>query len=271
MIHSSVLSVGTHAATSGVSVDGSSTAIGLVDLSISFGALRVVEGVNLTIRRGERRLLLGPNGAGKTTLLNLIAGDLRATRGRISLLGQDVTAKPTHARARMGVGRTYQILTPFRDKTLLHNVLMSLTGGQTTRSAERLSPWKRFGGSALEADARAVLARVDLEVRAETPVHACSYGELRRLEIAMALAQQPSILLLDEPLAGLSGAERVGVAELLSHLPKTLTIVMVEHDMDVALAYAESITVLQSGRVVVDGDKHSVLADPRTQEIYLAH
>ncbi|WER47837.1 ABC transporter ATP-binding protein [Cupriavidus sp. WKF15] len=269
MIHSAVLPVATRAAASGVSVDGSSTAIGLVDLSISFGALRVVDGVSLTIRRGERRLLLGPNGAGKTTLLNLIAGDLRATRGRISLLGQDVTAKPTHARARMGLGRTYQILTPFRDKTLLQNVLMSLTGKSTT--PDRLSPWKRFGGSALEAEARAVLARVDLEVRAETPVHACSYGELRRLEIAMALAQQPSILLLDEPLAGLSGAERVGVAELLSHLPKALTIVMVEHDMDVALSFAESITVLQSGRVVVDGDKRSVLADPRTQEIYLGH
>ncbi|KAF7961795.1 ABC transporter ATP-binding protein [Cupriavidus sp. UYMU48A] len=254
-----------------MSAGDSSTVIGLADLSISFGALRVVDGVNLTIRQGERRLLLGPNGAGKTTLLNLVAGDLCPTRGSISLFGNDVTAKPTHARARMGVGRTYQILTPFRDKTLLHNVLMSLTGTPASRSTVRLSPWSRFGGAELEAEARAVLARVDLELRAETPVHACSYGELRRLEIAMALAQQPRILLLDEPLAGLSGAERVRVAELLSHLPKALTIVMVEHDMDVALAFAESITVLQSGRVVVDGDKHSVLADPRTQEIYLAH
>ncbi|QYY33907.1 MULTISPECIES: ABC transporter ATP-binding protein [Cupriavidus] len=250
---------------------GSSIAIGLADLSISFGALRVVDGVNLTIQRGERRLLLGPNGAGKTTLLNLVAGDLCATRGSIALFGEDVTAKPTYARARMGVGRTYQILTPFRDKTLLHNVLMSLTGAPTAGSAATLSPWRRFGGSALEAEARAVLARVALDVRADTPVHACSYGELRRLEIAMSLAQQPSILLLDEPLAGLSGAERVGVAELLANLPRDLTIVMVEHDMDVALAFAESITVLQSGRVVVDGDKRSVLADPRTQEIYLAH
>ncbi|RQS21361.1 ABC transporter ATP-binding protein [Burkholderia sp. Bp8998] len=236
-------------------------------LGIQFGGLKVVDGVDLSIASGERRLLLGPNGAGKTTLFNLIAGDLRATAGTIKLFGEDVTAEPTTSRARLGLARTYQIITLFREATLLRNVQLALTAG----TRRRWNPWRSFDDASLASRAHHVLAQVELDTKAHAVVANCSYGEMRRLEIALALAQSPRILLLDEPLAGLSGPERKRVGELLHALPRELTIVMIEHDMDVALAYAGTVTVLQGGRVVVDGEKQAVLDDPRTQEIYLGH
>jgi branched-chain amino acid transport system ATP-binding protein len=236
-------------------------------IGIQFGGLKVVDGVELSIKAGERRLLLGPNGAGKTTLFNLIAGDLRATSGSLMLFGDDATAESTAQRARRGLARTYQIITLFRHQTLLRNVQLALMG----RLPRRWSGWSSFSNASLDREALSVLEQVELEDKAQAVVTHCSYGEMRRLEIALALAQRPRVLLLDEPLAGLSGPERTRVGALLDSLPKDLTVVMIEHDMDVALAFAETITVLQNGRVVVDGDKQSVLADPRTREIYLGH
>lgn len=243
------------------------TALDVRDLRKSFGGLNVIQGVSFTVQPGERRLLLGPNGAGKTTLFNLIAGDMRATSGQILLRGQDVSRLPTFRRAARGIGRTFQILTLFGRESVIGNVAMALLG---TRR-QRWRPWGAVAADAsLRREAMEVLARVELDNLADRPVQETSYGEKRRLEIAMALAQAPDVLLLDEPLAGLSKEERKTVSALLQGLPRDLTIVMIEHDMDVALAFAERIALLQHGRLLVDGTREDVIADPRTREAYLA-
>ncbi len=243
------------------------SALHVNDLRKSFGGLNVIQSVTFTVEPGERRLLLGPNGAGKTTLFNLIAGDLRASAGQILLKGRDVSALPTFRRAALGIGRTFQILTLFGRETVVGNVVMALLGNRRQR-------WRPYGAvatdPALRREAMDVLARVKLEGLADRPVQETSYGEKRRLEIAMALAQNPEILLLDEPLAGLSKEERKTVSALLADLPRALTILMIEHDMDVALAFAEKIALLHHGRLLVDGTRDEVIADPRTREAYLA-
>jgi branched-chain amino acid transport system ATP-binding protein len=237
-------------------------------LTKSFGGLRVTRAVDLAVKRGERHLLIGPNGAGKTTLFNLIAGDLRADSGSISLLGRDVTRLNTHQRAQHGLARTYQILTLFGRDTLLHNVMLALLG----KSGLRWKSWGSFGGQA-EMRERAVhaLEAVGLGQKVDLQLEQTSYGEKRRLEIAMALAQQPEVLLLDEPLAGLSSEERDTILGLLQSIPRTVTILMIEHDMEVALAFADSVTLLHYGEVITAGTRQQVVDDPRTKEIYLGH
>jgi branched-chain amino acid transport system ATP-binding protein len=236
------------------------------DLEKSFGGLRVTAAVSLAVEPGERRLIIGPNGAGKTTLFNLITGELRPDAGSITLFGSDITRIPSRRRAHLGMARTYQIITLFPGETLLRNVTLSLLG----LSRLRWNPFVRLDGQqALVDQARAVLARVGLEHLAARPLGQTAYGERRRVEIAMALGQNPRILLLDEPFAGLSIDERRDVLRLVGSIPRDVTIVMIEHDMDVALDFAERITVLHFGRVVVEGTRAEVVADPRTKEIYL--
>jgi branched-chain amino acid transport system ATP-binding protein len=235
-------------------------------LTKSFGGLRVTRSVNLRVATGERRLLIGPNGAGKTTLFNLIAGDLRADQGRIALKGEDVTRRPTAVRARRGLARTYQIVTLFGSDTLLHNVKLALLG----KSRRRLQHWGHFAGDRELSDRAArILESVGLSHKAGVRLDQTSYGEKRRVEIAMALAQSPSLLLLDEPLAGLSSEERITICKLLDTIPRDITVVMIEHDMKAALAFADRITLLNQGEVVLDGTRQEVIDDPRTREIYL--
>jgi len=235
-------------------------------LNKSFGGLQVTSSVSLTVEPGERRLIIGPNGAGKTTLFNLITGELRPDRGTVSLFGDDITRVPGRRRAHLGMGRTYQIITLFPRDTLLRNVTLSLLG----LTPLRWNPFVRLDGqTALVARAREVLARVGLGHLAERPLAQTSYGERRRVEIAMALAQSPRVLLFDEPFAGLSLEERRDVLALVTGIPRDVTIVMIEHDMDVALDFAERITVLHFGQVVVEGTRAEVVAHPRTREIYL--
>jgi branched-chain amino acid transport system ATP-binding protein len=242
------------------------SALAVRALDKSFGGLRVTSEVTLAVEPGERRLIIGPNGAGKTTLFNLITGELTPDRGAIALFERDITRLPSRRRPHLGLARTYQIITLFAGETLLHNVTLSLLGLSRLR-------WNPFVPLArqttLVAAARAVLGRVGLEHLAERPVTQTSYGERRRVEIAMALAQSPRVLLLDEPFAGLSSEERTDVLALVTAIPRDVTIVMIEHDMDVALDFAERITVLHFGRVVVEGTRAEVVADPRTREIYL--
>jgi branched-chain amino acid transport system ATP-binding protein len=222
--------------------------------------------VNLAVEPGERRLIIGPNGAGKTTLFNLITGELQPDRGSITLFERDITRIPSRRRPHLGIGRTYQIITLFPRDTLVRNVILSLLG----RSPLRWNPLVRLDRQpALIARARAVLARVGLADLAERPLAQTSYGERRRVEVAMALAQDPRVLLLDEPFAGLSIEERRDVSKLIASIPREVTIVMIEHDMDVALDFAERITVLHFGEVVVEGTRGEVVAHPRTREIYL--
>jgi branched-chain amino acid transport system ATP-binding protein len=242
------------------------TALEVQGLDKSFGGLRVTSRVDLAVQPGERRLIIGPNGAGKTTLFNLITGELKPDRGAIRLFERDITRIPCRRRAHLGLARTYQIITLFPGETLLRNVMLSLLG----LSALRWNPVARLERqTALLDGARSALARVGLEHLADRPPAQTAEGELRRAEIAMALAQMPKVLLLDEPFAGLSIDERRDVQELLAAIPREVTIVMIEHDMDVALDFAERITVLHFGEVVVEGSRAEVVAHPRTKEIYL--
>ena len=242
------------------------TALVVRDLQKSFGGLQVTSRVSLAVEPGERRLIIGPNGAGKTTLFNLITGELAPDAGSISLFDRDITRVPGRRRTHLGIGRTYQIITLFPRETLLRNVTLSLLG----LSPLRWNPLVRLDAqAALVTRAREVLARLGLEPLAGRPVAETSYGERRRVEIAMALAQAPRVLLLDEPFAGLSIEERRDVLALVAGIPRDVTIVMIEHDMDVALDFAEKITVLHFGEVVVEGTRADVVAHPRTREIYL--
>ena len=242
------------------------TALAVKDLDKSFGGLRVTAGVSLAVEPGERRLIIGPNGAGKTTLFNLITGELSPDAGSVSLFDRDITRVPSRRRFHLGLARTYQIITLFPGETLLRNVTLALLG----LSRMRWNPLVRLDGQrALVARARETLARVGLDGLAERPLRETAYGERRRVEIAMALAQNPRVLLLDEPFAGLSVAERRDVLRLVTEIPRDVTIVMIEHDMDVALDFAERITVLHFGEVVVEGTRGEVVAHPRTREIYL--
>jgi branched-chain amino acid transport system ATP-binding protein len=241
-------------------------ALSVHGLEKSFGGLRVTRDVNLDVAPGERRLIIGPNGAGKTTLFNLITGELRPDRGTIALFGQDLTRVASRRRAHLGMSRTYQIITLFPRDTLLRNVTMSLLG----LDRMRWNPLVRVDAqTALIERARQGLERVGLAHLATRPLSETSYGERRRVEIAMALAQNPKVLLLDEPFAGLSIEERRDVKALLAAIPRDVTIVMIEHDMDVALDFAERITVMHFGEVIVEGTRAEVVASPRTREIYL--
>jgi len=242
-------------------------ALQIKSLKKAFGGLPAINGVSLEVAAGERRLIIGPNGAGKTTLFNLVTGDLAADAGEILLFDERMTRLATHRRVHRGLARTYQIITLFPKDSLEHNIVLSLLG----LSKARWNFFARFEKSALYGEARKILARVGLEALAGRPLSEVSYGEKRRVEIAMALAQKPRVLLLDEPLAGLSREERAAVKELIAAIPRDVTVVMIEHDMDTALDMAERITVLHYGRVIVEGSRAEVVADPRTREVYLGH
>jgi branched-chain amino acid transport system ATP-binding protein len=244
----------------------SAFALEIINLNKAFGGLPVTQDISLAIRPGERRLIIGPNGAGKTTLFNQVTGDLKPNSGRVKLFGADVTQLAPHARAHAGLSRTYQIITLFSHDTLEHNVSLALLGLKRTRW-QMWRPLTRYGE--LASEARRTLDRVGLLHLAKHPVSDIAYGEKRRVELAMALAQQPRVLLLDEPLAGLSNTERSTVKALIASIPRETAVVMIEHDMDTALDLAETVTLLNYGRVIVDGPRDQVIADERTREVYL--
>jgi len=242
-------------------------ALRLQGLKKSFGGLPAISDVSLAVEPGERRLIIGPNGAGKTTLFNLITGDLKADSGGIFLFDSQILDFPTHRRAHLGLARTYQIITLFPKDTLEHNIALSLLG----LSRQRWQAFSSFANHSIYGEAREILKLVNLEGLASRTLGEVSYGDKRRVEIAMALAQKPKVLLLDEPLAGLSREERTTVKALIGGIPRDTTVVMIEHDMDIALDLAERITVLHYGRVIVEGTRAEVVADARTKEIYLGH
>src|ERR1700688_4219732 len=245
----------------------SSFALEITALNKAFGGLKVTQGVSLSIRQGERRLIIGPNGAGKTTLFNQISGDMRPNSGQIKLFGTDVTQFAPYTRAHLGLSRTYQIVTLFTGDTLEHNVTLGLLGLRPSRW-QMWRPLSFYGDLATEA--RRVLDAVGLFHLAAHPVSEIAYGEKRRVELAMALAQKPRVLLLDEPLAGLSNTERSQVKSLIASIPRYTTVIMIEHDMDTALDLAETVTLLNYGRVIADGGRDAVIADERTREGCLA-
>jgi len=241
-------------------------ALEVINLKKAFGGLVVTQDISLAIRPGERRLIIGPNGAGKTTLFNQISGDLSPNSGQVKLFGTDVTHLAPYKRAHFGLSRTYQIITLFSGDTLEHNVTLGLLGLRPSRW-QMWRPLSYYGD--LATAARRTLDAVGLLHLADHPVSDIAYGEKRRVELAMALAQKPRVLLLDEPLAGLSNTERSQVRSLIASIPRETTLIMIEHDMDTALDLAETVTLLNYGRVIVDGDRDAVIADERTREVYL--
>src|SRR6266852_5540924 len=204
-------------------------------LAVRFGGLRALNNVNLAVAAGEIRAIIGPNGAGKTTLFNCLTGVLRPTSGRILLFGVDVTSMPDYRRARLGVGRTYQISNVFLGLTVLENVVLAVHGTRPRkwmvhRAVERLDDTRE--------QALAEMDRVGLVHRRDVVVRALSYGERRQLEVALAMAGRPRVLLLDEPAAGLAPAERQRVSELIANIPRDVTVILIEHDMSVVMGLA---------------------------------
>jgi branched-chain amino acid transport system ATP-binding protein len=241
-------------------------ALQLKSVAKLFGGLRAVDGVDLTVQPGERRALIGPNGAGKTTLFNLIAGALPVTMGTITLFGEDVTRKAAHRRAWLGLARTFQISNLFPTLTVLENCLLAVQA----LTPARLAMHRALASSGdLHARARATLDAVGLADRADATVRQLSHGEQRQLEIGLALAGAPRLLLLDEPTAGLSPAESQAMARLLMSLDPAMTVLIIEHDMDIALEIARHVTVLHYGRVIADGTRDEIRAHPLVREIYL--
>jgi branched-chain amino acid transport system ATP-binding protein len=238
----------------------------LNDLSIDFGGLRAVDSVNLTIQRGERRVLMGPNGAGKTTLFNLISGIYPPSKGRILFFNEDISRYPIHRRASLGIARTYQVTNLFRCLTVAENILMACQALERTKFVM----FKPLTSYLCHTDrCHNVLKEFDLWDKREALVKNLSHGDQRRIEVAMALAEKPKLLLLDEPAAGLSSSETQDLTLLLKKLDPSITILLIEHDLDVAFEFAEKITVLYQGKFLTEGTKDEIRSNSTVQEIYL--
>lgn len=240
-------------------------ALSLRSVTKAFGGLVAVDGVDLDVVHGQRLGLLGPNGAGKTTLFNLVAGDMRPSSGTIEIGGVDCTMLPSRHRAAMGVARTYQRTRLFGGLSIVDNLYLAQTG----KSGRHRALWKSEEDELLREKAAGAAAKVWLGKRNDDIVDDLSHGERRQLEVAMALVTDPSILLLDEPASGLSQGERENLTQLLLGLPRELTLVLIEHDMDVALRAAERIVVMSDGKMVASGTTEEIRHDPIVHEIYL--
>lgn len=243
----------------------STNALEVANLSKVFGGLRAVADVSLAIAPGERRVIIGPNGAGKTTLFHCITGTLPPTTGSIELFGQAITPLTEHARTALGIGRTFQISNVFTDLTLADNVRLAAIGTTPRKWTMHrgIDSFPELRDRALES-----LRQVGLHDRADAEVKHLSYGERRQLELALALVGAPRVLFLDEPCAGLSPSERRRIFELVSALPRSITILMIEHDMDIALGLADRVTVLHHGAVIVEGSPDEIRAHPEVREVY---
>ncbi len=233
------------------------------DLRREFGGIRALDGVSLSAEPGERRAVIGPNGAGKTTLFNVLTGEIAPTAGSVRLGGEDVTGAKPHQLARRGIGRMYQRNELFDGLSARDNVALAVAARR--RPYRPLRPLTR--GERRAADS--FLERVGLLRRGHLPARALSHGERRQLELAVTLATEPRVLLLDEPTAGMSPAETTQITELIGSLDRSLTLLIVEHDMDVVFRLAERITVLHEGRVIAEGSAAAVRGDRQVNEVYL--
>jgi branched-chain amino acid transport system ATP-binding protein len=241
-------------------------ALEVMSVSKYFGGVQAVRSVNLSVPIGERRALIGPNGAGKTTLFNTIAGELIPNEGKIKIFDVDITKKSVQQRANLGLGRTYQVSQLFLDLTVEENLYLAGTAGKT--SAFRFfSPWRGYTG---ERDwARQVAEQVGLLAHLDARVAELSHGLQRQLEVGMAIAMRPKLIMLDEPAAGLSPSERIILTDLIKKLPRTATLILIEHDMDIVLDIADRITVLYHGSVIAEGTPAEIRSNPEVQKVYL--
>nr|WP_296071099.1 ABC transporter ATP-binding protein [uncultured Actinoplanes sp.] len=243
------------------------SALALEGVSWRIGAVPIVDDVSLTVAPDEFVALIGPNGAGKTSLFNLVSGLRRPGAGRILLGGQDVTSRPPHQRARRGLGRTFQTSAVFTSLTVAANVALAVQA----HAGGALRAWRRRSDRRITARTEEILARVRLENRAADPAGALSHGEKRKLEIALVLAGEPRVLLLDEPMAGISAEEVPAVVEVVRGLTAGTgrSVLMVEHHMDVVLDLADRVAVLHHGALLACDTPDAVMADPFVQEAYL--
>jgi branched-chain amino acid transport system ATP-binding protein len=240
--------------------------LGCDRLTKSFGALAVVRDVTLDIAAGERHAIIGPNGAGKTTLFNLISGVVSPDAGTIRLAGADVTRLPPEKRAKLGIGRSFQRNSCFAEMTVADNLATAvvLTGGLEWSALRRLR-----GYPAVHQRVRAIAAAVGIANLLEIPARLLSYGTQRQLEVGLALAGDPKVLLLDEPTAGMSPEETASIQALIAGLPRNLTIVIIEHDMDVVFGLADRVTVLDAGAVLMQGPPDEIRRSELVQARYL--
>jgi branched-chain amino acid transport system ATP-binding protein len=218
------------------------------------------------VPHGERRAVLGPNGAGKTTLFNVICGDLPPSSGTIELFGQDVTGKPARHRAKLGLARTYQQSRHFLGLTVEESIYLSIIGVEGGRLRPVLLPKRE---RALRERARLAARQVAIEHKLSELVGSLSHGEHRQVALAMALAAEPQVLMLDEPASGLSRGERALLTDLLLELDRSITLVLIEHDMDIALRVAERVTMMHEGRVIVEGTPAEIRANETVHDLYL--
>jgi branched-chain amino acid transport system ATP-binding protein len=242
------------------------TCLALDHVSRHFGGLKAVDDVSLTIEPGERHALIGPNGAGKTTLFNVISGELAATRGTIVLFDEEVTRFPPYERAARGIARTFQVTRLFANLTVLDNVRLACEA-LDSRKFTMHRPLSSY--SDLARNAADLLREFGLSDRQHELARNLPYGDQRKLEVALSMAGRPRVLLLDEPMAGLSSAESVVMQKILGGLHAATAVLLIEHDMDIALGFAERVTVLSQGRVLAAGSKDEIGANRAVQEIYL--
>ena len=247
------------------SVEGAEPILRLRGVGRRFGGVVAVSDVDLDVRPGERRAILGPNGAGKTTLFNLISGEFPPSAGSVELFGEDVTAMPARKRARRGLSRTFQTSRLFGGLTVEDNLYLSVLGVRDGHF--RLV--KNGGDEEMRARGREMAAGVGLADQLDVLVMELSHGEQRQLEVGMARASNPKLMMLDEPAAGLSRAERVKLTELLLGLDPSITLILIEHDMDVALRVAEWVTMMHDGKVIVEGTPAEIRANQLVHDLYL--
>jgi branched-chain amino acid transport system ATP-binding protein len=236
-------------------------ALVLEGVTRNFGALRAIENISFSVAAGERRAVIGANGAGKTTLFNVITGDFPATAGRVLFFGEDVTLHPPFERIRSGLRRTYQSSLLFRELSVRDNLFLAVRGGTRGRYS--------FRRSQNDSSVEQLLQRVRLTRIADQPVSALSHGQQRQLEVGMALAGAPRMILFDEPAAGLSPAERSELVALLRSLPSHMGFILIEHDLDIALRVVERVTVMHNGRILKEGTPQEIENDPEVQAIYI--
>jgi branched-chain amino acid transport system ATP-binding protein len=236
------------------------------NLTKRFGGVIASDDVNLDVRRGELHAVIGPNGAGKTTLIGQLTGEIAPDDGRIRFNGGDITALPTYRRSMLGLARSFQITSVFLDFTVLDNVALAVQA----HAGHSFHFWRAARTEeSLRRPARAALERVGLADRADTRVAELSHGEHRQLEIAMALATGPRMLLLDEPMAGMGPEQSARMVDMLRELKRELTILLIEHDMEAVFALADRITVLVYGRVIASGKPDDIRSDAQVREAYL--
>jgi len=230
-----------------------------------FGGLHAVRDVDLDVAYGERRAILGPNGAGKTTLFNVISGDFPPSSGTIEFQGEDITQESPSTRAKLGMGRTYQKSRLFPGLSVEDNLYLAVLGVRTGH----LRPVVLGRDAELRERAREIARVVGLDGREETLVGSLSHGEQRQLEVGMARAVSPTLMMLDEPASGLSRGERIALTDLLLQLDASITLILIEHDMDVALRVAEQVTMMHDGRVIVEGTPDEIRANQTVHDLYL--